>query len=141
MANNPSTVNIAAAPAGIIQPSIINAASSLENNRTSKRPRVQECRAVTIARQAREDDALYRALLVRILKDHYMDGDDNDRIRKDYGTAFVGEDCYNVILAFPLTASRLGFGKIEITTTTKHQIIWKQQLRFLIISRGAVIQY
>jgi hypothetical protein len=98
MANESSSVNIAAAP-GIIQPLVINAAPSLQDNRPPKRPRVKECRAVTIARQAREDDALYRALLVRILRDQYIDGDDKFRIRKDDGTVCIGER-YSCVLAF-----------------------------------------
>lgn len=63
-------------------------------HRPPKRPRiekgapqvqVQEDRAVQIARQAHEDDVLYRALLVRILKEQYMGGDDGARIRKEAG--------------------------------------------------------
>lgn len=49
--------------------------------RASKRRRIEEDRVDQIARQAREHDALYRALLVQILKDQYEGGDDGIRIR------------------------------------------------------------
>lgn len=55
------------------------------------RPKAHEDHAVQIARRAREDDALYRALLVRILKDQYIGVGDCAGNRREDGDGLGGE--------------------------------------------------